>query len=194
MSSPFVRWAYTLGCILPLSKVEKSEGVKPGSWRLGVHHLLQAGVGGDSSSFTTTTTLNRGQGVYPEHQSPWTIRTAAIELQMFFWRFWFLEEKNTFIPGKGFWEVCFWMLVCLHRRSGKKIYLETRFNIRSVFCQWFLPTSRGVLSSFTKIINIRTQVKCEEAETQNEPSGEKHLAFLKDLLFCSILKMVELLR
>lgn len=108
--------------------------------------------------------------------------------------FWFLEEKNTFIPGKGFWEVCFWMLVCLHRRSGKKIYLETRFNIRSVFCQWFLPTSRGVLSSFTKIINIRTQVKCEEAETQNEPSGEKHLAFLKDLLFCSILKMVELLR
>ena len=87
MSSPFVRWAYTLGCILPLSKVEKSEDVKPGSWRLEVHHLLQAGVGGDSGSFTTTTTLNRGQGVYPKHQSPWTTRTAAIEIQMFLRQF-----------------------------------------------------------------------------------------------------------
>ena len=94
MSSPCVRWAYTLGCILPLSKVEKSEDVKPGSWRLEVHHLLQAGVGGDSSSFTTTTTLNRGQGVYPKHQSPWTTRTAAIEIRMFLRQFGFLEGKN----------------------------------------------------------------------------------------------------
>ena len=104
MSSPFVRWASkanTLGCILPLSKVKKSEGVKPGSWRLEVHHLLQAGVGGDSSSFTTTTTLNRGQGVYPEHQSPWTTRTAAIEIQMFFWRFLVSGRKKYLHPPQN---------------------------------------------------------------------------------------------
>lgn len=150
-------------------KDEKSEGVKPGSWRLEVHHLLQAGVGGDSSSFTTTTTLSRGQGVYPEHQSPWTTRTAAIEVQMFFWR-------NTFMPHEkggfwqGFWEVCFWMLLCLHRRSGKK----------------YISWNPSMVSPY-KIINILPSAQCEEAETQNEPSGEKHFAFLcfpKDLLFC----------
>lgn len=112
-------------------KDEKSEGVKPGSWRLEVHHLLQAGVGGDSSSFTTTTTLSRGQGVYPEHQSPWTTRTAAIEVQMFFWR-------NTFMPHEkggfwqGFWEVCFGCFCACTEGQVKNIYLEIR--------PWFLPT------------------------------------------------------
>ena len=82
---------------------------------------MQAGVGGDSGSFTTATTLNRGKGVYPEHQSPWTTRTAAkIAPEFCFWK------KNTFIPTKKRVDfkvsgkfVC-WMLLCLHRKLGKK--------------------------------------------------------------------------
>ncbi len=145
MSSPFVRWLIPLGCIPPLSewrvKVLYLEMLQtrmwsyPGSFRC-IICCMQAGVGGDSSSFTTATTLNRGKGVYPEHQSPWTTRTAAkIAPDVFFFCefFQFLEEEHLHlhpippkrvdfkVSGKS---VC-WMLLCLHRKLGKKDILKS---------------------------------------------------------------------